>query len=277
MNYRHIYHAGNFADVIKHLTLLCILKQLKQKPKAFAVLDSFAGIGEYNLFSEQATKSNESDQGIKLLTKFPGKMPMLLSEYCDYVKSLNISSNHIEFYPGSPLIIADHLREPDRLVANELHPEDFYLLKQNIKNKANCAVHNLDGYLTLKSLLPFKENRGLILLDPPFEVKNEFEKLLEGVKLIYSRFAQGITAIWYPIKDPHKVKAFFHNLKEEINQEILRVEFALKDHPTNMRATGLAIINPPFIKHELEENLIFLRDNIYQKRASFKIETILKK
>ena len=177
MNYRHIYHAGNFADIVKHLVLIAILEQLKKKP--FAVLDAFAGLGLYDLNSEAAAKTLESDTGINKLLQATDPIPQLLQTFLNIVNLVGL--NH---YPGSPFIIKQLLRPNDRLIACELHPSDYLSFKKLLPNN----THNIDAYNAIKAFLPFKENRGLIFLDPPFEVKNEFQKLLEALKKISYEF-----------------------------------------------------------------------------------------
>lgn len=247
MNYRHIYHAGNFADVVKHLILIAILEQLKKKEKPFAVLDGFAGIGVYDLNLAAAQKTSESITGIKKLQSFTesvADLPHILQIFLDIVNT--VSTDH---YSGSPLIITKLLRPHDRLIASELHPADYLSLKNLLGETTN--IHNLDAYKAVKAFVPFKEKRGLIFLDPPFEVKNEFDKLLEVIKEIKSRALNNCVLIWYPIKDRILVRDFYHNHKDIGFKETLIIEYELLYSDKNMVKCGLMIINPPNIKGDI--------------------------
>lgn len=224
MNYRHVYHAGNFCDIIKHLTLIAILRNLLKKEKPFAVLDCFAGIGLYNINSAEASKTNESESGIKkLLSALSSidQVPELLNEFIRIIKSTGDKS----FYPGSPLIIKNLIRPMDQLIACELQKDDYKVLQRII----STGVHNLDAYVSLKAFLPFKEKRGLVFLDPAFEVKNEFEKLVNALRLIKQRAAGICTLIWYPIKDQKQISPFYADCKQLGFKEILKIEFSLKN------------------------------------------------
>jgi len=256
MNYRHIYHAGNFADIVKHLVLIAILEQLKNKEKPFAVLDAFAGLGLYDLTSEAAAKTLESNTGVGKLLQATDPIPQFLQTFLNIVNLAGL--NH---YPGSPFIIKQLLRPNDRLIACELHPSDYLSLKKLLPNN----THNIDAYNSIKAFLPFKENRGLIFLDPPFEVKNEFQKLLTAIKKIKSSALNSSTLIWYPIKDLFLVSDFYHNYKNIGFKETLIIEYELLYSDKNMVKCGLMLINPPNIKKELEELTAYLSNALNLK------------
>ncbi|MFV9930305.1 MAG: 23S rRNA (adenine(2030)-N(6))-methyltransferase RlmJ [Rickettsia endosymbiont of Haemaphysalis japonica] len=256
MNYRHIYHAGNFADIVKHLVLISILEQLKKKEKPFAVLDAFAGLGLYDLNSEAASKTLESDTGINKLLQATDPIPQLLQTFLNII---NIAGK--SHYPGSPFIIKQLLRPNDRLMACELHPSDYLSLKKLLPND----THNIDAYNAIKALLPFKENRGLILLDPPFEVKNEFQKLLEALKKIKLRVLNNTVLIWYPIKDLSLVCDFYYNYKNIGFKETMIIEYELLNSDKNMVKCGLILINPPNIRGELEKLTEYLSGTLNLK------------
>lgn len=244
MNYRHIYHAGNFADIAKHLVLIAILEQLKNKEKTFAVLDAFAGLGLYDLASEAASKTLEHNNGIGKLLQALDHTPKSLKIFLSVINSVGQN-----FYPGSPFIINKLLRSQDRLIACELHPADYLDLKKLLPNNTHC----IDAYNAIKAFLPFKENRGLIFLDPPFEVKNEFQKLITALKKIKVSALNNSTLIWYPIKDLLLVSDFYHNYKTIGFKETLIIEYELLSSDKNMVKCGLMLINPPNIRQELEE------------------------
>ena len=273
MNYRHIYHAGNFADIVKHISLIAILKQLKKKEKPFAALDAFAGIGEYDLSAEKALKTGESDYGVKRLLRLlnaEASHPELLQLFLNII---NIHSSN-NTYPGSPLIIQRLLRAEDRLIASELHQEDYYSLKRLMFRVENVNIHYMDGYRAAKAFLPFKENRGLVFLDPPFEVKNEFDKLLDIMKIIKQRSRNIPVLIWYPIKDLEEVQSFYNNYKKLRFAESIVMEFEFCNTPTNMSKCGLLIANPPNIIDELNETMSYIINNIYCGEAKFNAKSI---
>jgi 23S rRNA (adenine2030-N6)-methyltransferase len=197
MNYRHIYHAGNFADVMKHLALALVLEHLKKKDAPFCALDAHGGTGLYDLGSAQAMKTGEWQDGIGRFAT-DENFPQDFRLYFDALRH--------EFekgrYPGSPLQIASALRPQDRLIANELHPADFETLTHNLSPYRNVRVSHQDAYEFLRAHLPPDERRGLILIDPPFEKKDEFEQLIHQMAQWKKRFAQGIYMLWYPVK-PH--------------------------------------------------------------------------
>jgi 23S rRNA (adenine2030-N6)-methyltransferase len=275
LNYRHIYHAGNFADIVKHLCLIGIINQLKLKDKPFCVLDAFAGIGLYNLNDARSAVTGEAEAGIKQLFKYKGKLPSLVEQYVKLIQQYN--DEEIALYPGSPAIIADLLREHDRLVASELHPEDFTELKQNLSNEANVKLHNIDAYSSIKAFTPPLEGRGLVFLDPPFEKIDEFEKLTSAAKLLHKRFLAGILLIWFPIKDNSKIKAFYNDYLAVGYKESLLIEFSVNklaaslEDRNKLYRTGLIIANPPWkLKENLEASLKFLKEKIFGK-ANFSI------
>ena len=249
MNYRHIYHAGNFADGVKHCVLTLLLQKLHEKEKAFSIIDTHAGIGIYDLQSQQASKTNEAQEGIlKLLLSSQDK-----SFFEHYLKV--IQNQKTGFYPGSPLISRAFLRPQDRLWLSELHPEDFQNLAQLFYKDPQVKVFHQDGYNSLKALLPPKEKRGLILIDPPFEERNEFKMLVNGLQESYRRFATGIYMIWFPIKDLKPIKEFYAALKELEIPKILTVEFLRKPPitPESLNGTGLIIVNPPW---KIQEKIV---------------------
>lgn len=268
MNYRHIFHAGNFADLLKHLVLIACLKNLHKKETPFHVLDAFAGIGLYDLDSLEAQKSKEHDSGIEKILSSNELLPDLLNDYKNLV--LKYRTNTQKLYPGSPLIISEYLRSQDRGDFCELHPDDFYSLKRNMYKIENSFVHPIDGYIGMKSMTPPKEKRGIILIDPPFEERDEFEKIIRALEVTCKRYNAATIIIWYPIKEIKKVQNFYKSLAE-FKKEILKIELSLDSSSTNLKSTGVLIINPPFIKDELNLNLAFLKDKIYSNKAKFNI------
>ncbi|MBB2156216.1 23S rRNA (adenine(2030)-N(6))-methyltransferase RlmJ [Gluconacetobacter diazotrophicus] len=243
MNYRHAFHAGNFADCMKHALLVLLLQALARKPAPFAVLDTHAGIGRYDLTGEQAGRTGEWRNGIgRLLETAPDGVPSL---YLDLVRRAGAP----DIYPGSPLIAAMMLRPQDRLICCELHPEDSRLLRAVFAGQPQIAVHARDGYAALRALLPPRDaKRGLVLIDPPFEQPDEFHRMAAGIVTAHRRFATGIIAAWYPIKHRAPVRAFLDSLRESGMRDIVALELTLRPplDPSRLNGSGLVVVNPPF-------------------------------
>lgn len=284
MNYRHIYHAGNFADIFKHLTLVSIITKMQEKESAITVLDAFAGTGIYDLSSPEAQKTQEYLNGIGNLIEFQSDNTKIgqrqiqdlnndfITKYLNIVLNLSNAKNGL-FYPGSPYIISQILRKQDHLVATELHPQDYASLKYNLRS-FNAAVHLQDAYSAIKAFLPPKTSRGLVLLDAPFEVSNEYSKIIESLKIINKRFFAGIVMIWFPIKDPIVIKEFYNDLSSIGYKEYLKIEFTVSGLDKVMNKSGIIIANPPFIKDQLASLMQDLCQKIYAQQASYLLEYI---
>lgn len=267
MNYRHAYHAGNFADVMKHASLALILNYLKLKEKPFFVLDTHAGTGATDLGGVEAQKTGEFRDGIARILTDPAPHEALVP-YLTALTELGFTKETPTLYPGSPLI-AHHLTRPqDRLAFCELHPEDADTLRGAFRRDARAKVHEIDGYTALKAMLPPKERRGLILIDPPFEQRSEFEQILQEIELSLSRFETGTFMIWYPIKDPSISGAFIDQLEQNGPAKTLRAELFIRasDDPTRMSGCGLIIINPPYtLPDQLQSLFTWLADRLAQE------------
>lgn len=238
MNYRHAYHAGNFADCFKHALLVWLLRALQRKPAPFMVLDTHAGTGSYDLTEGPATRTNEAQGGIFRLLDSPDPA---LADYLGVVRALGL-------YPGSPAIIRHLLRPDDRLVCCELHPEDSGVLRARFGRDKQVSVHFRDGYEALRGLLPPPEKRGLVLIDPPFEQPDEFYRLADALKLAHRRFPTGILAAWYPIKHRAPPRGFHTALKESGLRDIVAAELWLREplDPAKLNGCGLLVVNPPY-------------------------------
>jgi len=249
MNYRHAYHAGNFADVMKHAALARIVEYLKQKDKAFRVIDTHAGLGVYDLSSAEAQKTGEWRGGIGRLLEatLPAGAQALLAPYLDAVRAANPGGG-MRRYPGSPAIVRHLLRPQDRLTAIELHPADAAALKARFAGDFQTRVIELDGWLALGAHLPPKEKRGLVLVDPPFEEAGEFDRLAEGLKKAWRRWPGGIYALWYPIKDRKAVEAFRRELAGAGIPKILDLSLEVRPPSAEPRfdGSGLVVVNPPY-------------------------------
>jgi 23S rRNA (adenine2030-N6)-methyltransferase len=249
MNYRHIYHAGNFADVFKHIVLALLLDHLRQKDKPFFVLDTHAGIGLYDLESGEALKTGEAAGGIGKLWAHRTDAPPEVKLYLDIVRRVNGQGGEkLKFYPGSPILAREMLRDDDRLAAGELHPDDFKILRKAVGHDRRVSVEAADGYTLIKAQLPPDERRGLVLVDPPFEVTNEFDLMLKGLKEGYKRWATGIYTLWYPVKDLKPVEKFHRDLADAGIPKIMAAHFMIRPpaDPDKFNGCGMIIVNPPW-------------------------------
>jgi len=254
MNYRHIYHSGNFADVFKHCILIMLAQSLLKKDNPIFFLDTHAGIGKYDLTSEVAQKTREYENGVARIYNLHNCLSTIQT-YQNIIHAINAHTKALRFYPGSPLIMRQLMRTQDYMILTELHQEDVKLLKHCFHRDQQVAVHLANGYQGLKAFLPPKHGRGLILIDPPFEEKNEFEQITTGLQIALKRFPKGIYMIWYPIKDPIEIKDFYKKLKTIECKDILAIELTISKNIVNFGLTscGLIIINVPW-QFELELN-----------------------
>ena len=253
MNYRHIYHAGNICDVIKHALLALCLDYLRQKDKGFCVLDTHAGVGLYDLNDERAKKTGEADGGIQKLWQIPTIAG--IASYYALLRKLNLDTQSPEpltVYPGSPVLTALSLRPQDRLIACELHPDDVNDLRRALHPYLNAHTHHRDGYEALGAFLPPPEKRGLVLIDPPFEKPDEFDTLAKRVIDGYSRWPQGMFLVWYPIKERPTLWQFHEKLVAAGIPKILCAEFIFDEETRHDRlnGSGAIIINPPWTMAE---------------------------
>lgn len=249
MNYRHAFHAGNFADVVKHAVLARILLHLRQKPAPFRVIDTHAGSGVYDLAGLEAGRGGEWRDGInRLLTAaLAPKIRDLLAPYLDTVAAFN-EAGRLTCYPGSPALARHWLRAQDRLIACELEPTATAALARNLRGDPRIKALSIDGWTALSAYLPPKERRGIVLIDPPFEQPAEAARLAEGLAIAHRKWATGIYLAWYPIKDASENAAFARRIARLGIAKILRAELTVAAEPaTNrLRGTGLLAINPPW-------------------------------
>lgn len=265
MNYRHSYHAGNHADVLKHAILLRMLQLLQRKEAPLCYLDSHAGTALYDLSGEQAGKTGEYRDGIGRLWS-RDDLPALLAGYREAVARHN-PDGQLRLYPGSPQLLADHLREQDRMILSELHPEDAATLKQHFAAQAHIAVHQRDGYELPKAFLPVAEKRALWLLDPPFEKGDDLQRCIQALQTGIQRMRQTVVALWYPIKDERQLKAFYQHMAEAGLPKVLRVELSVRPTDTSLglNGSGLMLVNPPWpLWEELEQVLPWLSETLAQ-------------
>lgn len=251
MNYRHGYHAGNFADVFKHAVLARVLTLMAAKEAPYRAIDTHAGSGRYALDSQQALATGEFNDGIRrLLDKLPrGEALALLKPYLAAVEK------YAPAYPGSPLLMQSLTRPQDALVFCELHPEERAKLEKAVGRDRRAKCMALDGWTALKSLLPPKERRGVILIDPPYEDPAEFRRAAEGIEEAMRRFATGVYILWYPVKNRHDTDAAIRRVQRASPKPSLRLELEIAKPVAGgpLTATGLLILNPPWkLKEECE-------------------------
>lgn len=246
MNYRHVYHAGNFADVTKHLGLLCLLERMLGKEKPFCVMESHAGRGRYDLESAEARRSKEADTGIGRLTR-QRNLPHAVRALLAIVRQAQADPGRLRYYPGSPEIITRRLRSGDRAVFCELQPGEAGLLRDRYASDARVAVHQRDGYEAIKALLPPTPRRGFVFIDPPFEQPDEYETLLCALDAGLRRWPGGIFVVWYPIKDTRDLRRFRRRL-DNGSSPAMTAEFTVRraDHAGRLNGSGLAFVQPPW-------------------------------
>ncbi len=247
MNYRHAFHAGGFTDVVKHAVLVLALARLKEKPTPLFVLDTHAGIGRYDLWATPAQRTGEYRDGIARLVDWP-EPPVELTAYLETVRGLNRYEPSLRWYPGSPELALALLARGDRLVLCEVQSKAAAALEEAYRRERRVTVHSLDGYAALKAFLPPKERRGLVLIDPPFEAKDEFGRILRGLKAAYRRWPTGVYVIWYPIKHRPPVADFHRRLAASGMRRLMTVELLRRpdDDPAMLNGCGLVVVNPPW-------------------------------
>jgi 23S rRNA (adenine2030-N6)-methyltransferase len=258
LNYRHAFHAGNFADVFKHALLVRVLLYLREKETAFRVIETHAGAGRYDLAGDEAQRTGEWRDGIgrMLATPTEDNAASLLEPYLSVVRNLN-ASNEVRTYPGSPLLAAALARPQDRMQFCEMLPQDHAALEASFANDRRAKVNNLDGWTALKSFLPPPERRGLVLVDPPFEQPGEFQRMEQGLSEAHERWATGVYLFWYPIKDSRETESFARRLARSGIAKILRTELVVGPvhGGSGLAACGVIAVNPPW-KLESELSVI---------------------
>jgi len=245
LSYRHLFHAGNFADVFKHSLLARLLIALGTKPTPYCYLDTHAGTGRYDLSHPWAQKAREFESGIGRLWA-RRDFPEALAPYMDAVRAENPGGN-LRYYPGSPLIALRLRRPGDRLVFTELNKTDCGVLQTLLARERNVTAQLMDGYQALKAFLPPKERRGLIMIDSSFDRANEFDRIIRALKQAHARFATGIFSVWYPLMGKGPVRDFERGVERTGIRRILRLEFSVAEAGSPfVSGCGMLVINPPW-------------------------------
>jgi 23S rRNA (adenine2030-N6)-methyltransferase len=248
MNYRHAFHAGNFADVMKHALLVRMLVYLQRKDTPLRVVDTHAGIGVYDLSAEEAERTGEWVDGVgRLAEPFAAEAEALIAPYRAVIAAVRARFGATA-YPGSPAILREMLRRQDRGVLVELHPADYSVLAERFNAVAHLKTLHLDGWTALQALIPPKEKRGLVLIDPPYEDPGELARLGREMLAAVKKWPTGVYAGWYPVKDPGPIDALARHLDEASPRPGLRLELLVDDprEPTRLNGSGLLVLNPPF-------------------------------
>jgi 23S rRNA (adenine2030-N6)-methyltransferase len=256
MNYRHGFHAGNHADVLKHAILLFCLDALKRKPSPFAVLDTHAGRGLYDLEGEESQRSPEWRDGVGKLWDWPAPPP-LIERYVQVVRSFN-ADGALRLYPGSPALTVSALRAGDVLIACERHPDEVSSLKRALPHQANVQIHKRDAWEGLNALTPPKQRRGLVLIDPPYEAPDEIEHAAEAIASALKRFSHGSFMWWRPLKSEARLSAADADLRQHGVKEALRADlWVAPPHPEGrLVGSSLYVINPAYgLREALEAAL----------------------
>lgn len=247
LSYRHSFHAGNFADLLKHLVLVYLVDYLNKKEKPYACLDTHSGAGLYSLHGSDSQKTGEYQQGIARLIAAPTMAHPLLKRFRALIQEFN-PTDELTHYPGSPALIHQLIRAQDRLLLNELHPRDWEQLAQLMQDDSRVRVEQQDAYARLKASLPFPERRGLILIDPSYEIKEEYQRVVHAISQAYRRMATGVYALWYPVVQRQQVEQLCKDLKATGIPRLLRIEHCISADTSGfgMTGSGMLIINPPY-------------------------------
>lgn len=247
MNYRHVFHAGNFADVAKHVGLVCLLERLAAKGKPYAYVETHAGAGRYDLSAAEARRSGEADHGIRELASGPAP-DGVIGRYLELIRSFQPEPGVIDVYPGSPMIARQMMGENDRALVCEIDPAQSRLLRQHLAGDRRFGVHHRDGYEALQALLPPMPRRGMVLIDPPYEDADESKRLFPALEKGGRRWPTGIFMVWYPIKHRRELRGFYRSLAAARLGPVLIAELMVRpaDSGGRLNGSGLAFIRPPW-------------------------------
>jgi len=277
LSYRHSFHAGNFADVLKHIILIKILEHLKKKDKPFCCIDTHAGPGEYALYEGYALKNREFENGIGKLWQ-RDDLPDSLANYVNFIKKFNNTDELIR-YPGSPLIIKQFLRNKDRLFLYELHSTEIELLNISVTRDRRIKVFHADGLKNVLGLLPPNEHRGMILIDPSYEIKSDYNLVIETLIQMHKRFATGTYALWYPVVERSRNKQLEKAIKTSGIKNVQLFELGIKTdtHEHGMTASGMIVVNPPWtLVADMQQILPWLADVLgIEGAVLYRIETLV--
>ena len=276
LSYQHSYHAGNFADVLKHSVLIHILEHLKKKHKPFCYVDTHAGAGSYSLNSEQAEKTGEYQQGIAKLWQ-TDDLPPAIAAYINVVKAFNIEKT-LNQYPGSPMIARHLMRQQDRLFLYEFHNTEIDRLRASVNKDKRVQILHQNGFDKSLSIMPPQQRRGLVLIDPSYEIKTEYKQVLETIMQLHRRFATGTYALWYPVVQRQRIDELEQKIVASSLRNVQLFELAqLADSDEQgMTASGMIIVNPPWtLQVEMQQALPFLAEKLgLANQGSYRIKQL---
>ena len=277
LSYRHAFHAGNFADVLKHSVLTLVLEYMTRKEKGFYYIDSHSGAGMYQLADEYAQKTGEYKDGIAKLIE-QQDLPEALELYIDLVKDLNREEDELSLYPGSPGIARQFTRRQDSAHLFELHPTDIEHLKEYSQRWNKSHVKKSDGYQGVLGLVPPPNRRGVVLIDPPYELKEDYLKAVRTIVNAYKKFATGTYILWYPVVKRELVEQMQNAFTKSDVRNVVQVEYCQKADTTEygMTGTGLFIVNPPWqLTQQLEEILPYLKAKLGDNETSYTLKQLI--
>jgi len=259
LSYRHAFHAGNHADILKHFVLMQVISYMTQKDKPLWYLDTHAGAGMYALKQGFAAQNEEFQTGIAKLWQ-QKDLPVALANFVNFVKALNKPSNpkaaELSIYPGSPCCANALMREHDKMRLFELHPSDFALLKKHFSQHRHVMCELRDGFVGLKALLPPASRRAVALIDPPYEIKQDYQKVVQVIEQSLQRFPTGTFIVWYPLLPRHEPLKMVQQLHQLPMESWLDVRLQIRDEATNMFGSGLFIVNPPWTLPKLLQEVM---------------------
>ncbi|KGJ86693.1 23S rRNA (adenine(2030)-N(6))-methyltransferase RlmJ [Colwellia psychrerythraea] len=276
LSYRHAFHAGNFADVLKHSVLSLVLDYMTRKEKGFCYIDSHSGAGMYQLADEYAQKTGEYKNGIaKIINDV--NAPQALEPYLSLINSLNLNSE-LDIYPGSPGVAKAFVRRQDSSHLFELHPSDIHHLEDFCQRWRKVFVKQSDGYKGVLGLIPPPSRRGVVLIDPPYELKEDYQKAVSTIVKAYNKFSTGTYIVWYPVVKRHFIEQMEKDFTNSDVKNLLQVEFCLNrdTEEYGMTGTGLFIVNPPWqLASQLEEVLPYLKDKLGNNDSKFTLTQLI--
>jgi len=269
LSYQHSYHAGNHADVLKHIILGDLIAAMQHKESPMFMLDAFAGRGIYDLSDHEAQKNREFDTGIGALWPISElSTPEGIQRWKHLIEHEN-SDGGFTRLPGSTAMLASMLRPQDRLASCDLHPQEFDALRQGFHNRKNFAFHKRDAYEAMRALLPPKEKRGLVFLDPSFEDKSEYKRIADAVIQVYPHFRAGVYVIWYPLLPAKQEHELFHTLKDSSIRKVLRIEMQGNFPHMQMQGSGMLIVNPPWnAEATMKASLAWIHQHLLKESGS---------
>jgi len=277
LSYRHAFHAGNFADVLKHSVLTLVLEYMTRKDKGFYYIDSHSGAGMYQLSDEYAQKTGEYKDGIAKLIE-NNDLPEALQPYIDLVKDLNRETEELSLYPGSPGIARQFTRRQDSAHLFELHPTDLEHLKEYSQRWNKSHVKQSDGYQGVLGLVPPPNRRGVVLIDPPYELKEDYLKAVRTIVNAYKKFATGTYILWYPVVKRELVEQMQDAFTKSEVRNLLQVEYCQQADTDEygMTGTGLFIVNPPWqLNSQLDEILPYLKANLGNSESQYSVKQLI--